>query len=417
MTKTNVKLIIAAATIALLGITLSCQNPFIPAGLGIKDPANKPGTLVVQINASVAQSLLPDIDMLPASYIVAGTGPGGATFQTSPTATSPVIITNLKYGDWTVTVDALNKDGDIIGRTQQPAIAAVHAGQNTIVNVTVKPLEGYGTLSLTVTWNTSIIENGNINAQLVPTAGSTITLNFGSTTPGIATYSSSTIPTGYYTLVLQLQEGITPVMGAVETVRIAKDATTSGTFDFQQVDPVGGQITVNITPEMNNPIAITLAGSVNEITEGSTMTVTASVPADTGNVVYTWYLNGASKATGPSYTVGSSLPAGYYRLDVTAIAANGSRAGSASHSFQVTAIQLTQANLIWDPNSETDLAGYKIYYGMSSGTYDSVVDVGNHTAYTLPGLQVGKTYYISATAYNTKGLESGFSNEVVFSGT
>ena len=74
-----------------------------------------------------------------------------------------------------------------------------------------------------------------------------------------------------------------------------------------------------------------------------------------------------------------------------------------------------QVTLTWDPNSETDLAGYDIYYGTSSGNYQSKIDVGNVTTYTVNGLTVGVTYYLAATAYNTQGLQSGYSNEVVYS--
>ena len=31
--------------------------------------------------------------------------------------------------------------------------------------------------------------------------------------------------------------------------------------------------------------------------------------------------------------------------------------------------------LAWDPNTEEDLAGYKIYYGTRPGDYDFVIDV------------------------------------------
>jgi hypothetical protein len=79
---------------------------------------------------------------------------------------------------------------------------------------------------------------------------------------------------------------------------------------------------------------------------------------------------------------------------------------SEGHSAQVT--------LTWDPNSESDLAGYKIYYGTASGNYQWKTDVGNVTIYTQSGLDIGGTYYFAATAYNTQGLESGFSNEVVY---
>jgi hypothetical protein len=418
MTRLVRKLPLAAGTLLYLLTFLSCQNPLAPAGTDV-DPSGGVGTLVVQINTSTAKSLLPPINMTPASFVVSGSGPDSGTFN-QPGTSSPVVVPNLKYGSWTVTVDALNAAGTIIGRGQQ--VATILTGQNTPVSVTVKPLNGYGTLSLTVTWNSAAVGSPAIEAQLVPAgSGSTLNLSFSSSTVGsvtTATSSSSTIPTGYYTLVLQLKDSGTLVMGAVEAVRIVKDQVTSGSFDFQQVNSTGGQITVNITPEMSNPIAVTLNGQTAQITQGSSMTVTASVPAGTGNVVYAWYVNGEVKATGQSYTVASTRPAGYYRLDVTAFSADGKRAGSASHNFEITPpAQLTQADLIWNPNTETDLAGYKIYYGTASGQYVSVLDVGNQTSYTLAGLQTGQTYYISATAYNASGLESGHSNEVVFLGS
>ena len=67
--------------------------------------------------------------------------------------------------------------------------------------------------------------------------------------------------------------------------------------------------------------------------------------------------------------------------------------------------------LAWDANSETDLAGYKVYYGTVSRTYGSPVTVGNTTTYTAQNLAPG-TYYFTVTAYNTAGAESGYSNEV-----
>lgn len=68
-------------------------------------------------------------------------------------------------------------------------------------------------------------------------------------------------------------------------------------------------------------------------------------------------------------------------------------------------------DLSWDSNTESDLAGYKVYYGSSSGNYGIPIDIGNRTTYTLTGLDLG-TYYFSVTAYDTSGNESGFSNEV-----
>jgi hypothetical protein len=65
-----------------------------------------------------------------------------------------------------------------------------------------------------------------------------------------------------------------------------------------------------------------------------------------------------------------------------------------------------------DGSPLTDLAGYIIYYGTASGTYDDTIDVGNVTTYTLTGLTLGQTYYIATIAYDTSNNLSAFSNEV-----
>ncbi len=70
-------------------------------------------------------------------------------------------------------------------------------------------------------------------------------------------------------------------------------------------------------------------------------------------------------------------------------------------------------NLAWDASTSSNVGGYKIYYGQTSNTYGSSVDVGNVTSYQMPGLQDGATYFIAVKAYNiAKTTESSYSNEV-----
>jgi hypothetical protein len=70
--------------------------------------------------------------------------------------------------------------------------------------------------------------------------------------------------------------------------------------------------------------------------------------------------------------------------------------------------------LAWNPNTEADLAGYRIYYGTAGGDYDYALDLGNQTEYTITGLEEGVLYYFAATAYDLGGNESDYSNEITY---
>lgn len=77
------------------------------------------------------------------------------------------------------------------------------------------------------------------------------------------------------------------------------------------------------------------------------------------------------------------------------------------------------AQISWNSSSDSNLGGYKIYYGTSPrnadcppADYSDNIAVGNSTFYTFGDLAINKTYYFSVTAYNTSGQESCFSDEV-----
>src|SRR3712207_3826411 len=70
--------------------------------------------------------------------------------------------------------------------------------------------------------------------------------------------------------------------------------------------------------------------------------------------------------------------------------------------------QMTDAadvTLEWDPNREEDIAGYKLRYGVGSGTYTEVRDAGSQTECTVSGLNSGTRYRFVVTAYNREGIE------------
>ena len=87
--------------------------------------------------------------------------------------------------------------------------------------------------------------------------------------------------------------------------------------------------------------------------------------------------------------------------------------------------------LAWDANIEPDLAGYKLYHktGSAGLPYNSPITVGignpnepftpdyllndpNNPEFTFSGLSDNEIHIFVVTAYNTRNLESGYSNEV-----
>jgi hypothetical protein len=78
-----------------------------------------------------------------------------------------------------------------------------------------------------------------------------------------------------------------------------------------------------------------------------------------------------------------------------------------------------QVRLAWDPNSEEDLAGYRMYRSTTSGSgYARAGEIpcpaldAACATFTDSGLDFAVRYYYVVTAFNTSGLESGHSNEV-----
>jgi len=78
----------------------------------------------------------------------------------------------------------------------------------------------------------------------------------------------------------------------------------------------------------------------------------------------------------------------------------------------VAAASALDVRLRWDSNTEPDLAGYKVYYGVDGLANPTHLDVSNQTVATITGLDPGQNYSFAVTAYNTEGLESPYSSVV-----
>lgn len=56
-----------------------------------------------------------------------------------------------------------------------------------------------------------------------------------------------------------------------------------------------------------------------------------------------------------------------------------------------------QIRISWNPNQEGDIAGYHIYYGGFNGySFANIIDAGNSTSYTLTGVSLSDTIWVTA---------------------
>lgn len=212
---------------------------------------------------------------------------------------------------------------------------------------------------------------------------------------------------------------------ATGTYTAAITVTASGATNTPQTIPVS--LTVNPATTVSSPViglsVSTLAfagtaGGSNPATQSFTISNTG-----TGTLSWTVGENAAWLTLSPTSgtntgTVSvsaslSGLAAGTYSGTVTV-----SATGATSKTIQVTlTISSTtstsgSATLSWTANTDSDLAGYKVYMGTQSGVYGTSIAVGNITTYQITNLPPNTTYFFSVTSLDTAGNESVPSSEV-----
>jgi len=85
-----------------------------------------------------------------------------------------------------------------------------------------------------------------------------------------------------------------------------------------------------------------------------------------------------------------------------------------SQAFSATLPIPASVNLKWNRSPSSEVTGYRIYYGAASRSYSTSIMVGNVTNNTVLGLNSGDTYFFTVAAYTASGLESPFSNELLY---
>lgn len=67
-------------------------------------------------------------------------------------------------------------------------------------------------------------------------------------------------------------------------------------------------------------------------------------------------------------------------------------------------------SLNWNASTTSNVVGYNVYRGTTSGSYSLLNSMNSSTSYTDTAVQNGQTYYYVVTAVDSVGAESSYSN-------
>jgi hypothetical protein len=294
------------------------------------------------------------------------------TTTTTPTSssTSPQLSTSTQAGGLTFT--------------------AMEGGANPSTQTITISNTGTGTLSWTATDNASWL-------NLSPASGTT------TTTPSIITLTAST--SGLNANTYSGTVTVTPSTGTPSQIAVA--------FTVQAAAPTIGKDASNlafIAVQGSNPTSQTLKitnvgkGTLNWSVQSNATWLTLSSPSGTTTT--------ETDSIGISVNSAALAPNTYSAtISITDPKAS-NNPQQVPVSLFVNAPTSGTATLNWSPNTDADLAGYKLYMGTSSETYGSSIDLGNVTTAKWLNLASGHTYFFVVQAYDASGNYGAYSTEV-----
>ena len=160
---------------------------------------------------------------------------------------------------------------------------------------------------------------------------------------------------------------------------------------------------------------VSLSASPSTVSEGGSTTLSwISSNATSCSATGDW---SGTKGTSGSETINSINNDSQFVLSCTG--AGGS--SSASVNVSVVINHTGSVLLSWTPPTEntdgsslTDLAGYRIYYGIESGRYSESIQIANPglSSYLIENL-ASTSWYFVMTSYNSDNIESSYSPEVI----
>jgi hypothetical protein len=206
------------------------------SGDDLENPDVDLGVLEIDFSTGFAavKTLSPAVTMDVDHYEVAGQHSEGLDeFSADVDFGNSLTQDGLVFGYWDITVNAINPEGFLIGDAITTVL--ITTGSTTSTQVTVTPVDGTGTLNLTVQWDKHLFREDGVTATVSPPIEGSDTLTFTEVKDPklrIDTYPNEAVPAGYYLVTLQLNGDGQQVWSITEAVRILADQTTSATYTY-----------------------------------------------------------------------------------------------------------------------------------------------------------------------------------------
>jgi len=230
------------------------------------------------------------------------------------------------------------------------------------------------------------------------------------------------VPTGIHTINVWMRED-----GTIIDRLLLSPSSTAPTGAGPVESMRYANLSVEFPPSSNTPTnnnsPVISGAPLNRIGVGEYYNFTPS-SSDTDGQVLSFSVSGLpawlafDTSTGRLFGTPNVTHVGDHR-NITISASDGMTSTSLGpFSIAVVAQAIGSATLSWTAPSQnedgspvTNLAGYKLYWGTTVGTYPNSVTINDPTAsaYTVRNLNAG-TYHFVSTSFNSAGVESSHSN-------
>ena len=290
----------------------------------------------ITMEKEVSRTYTPsDVNLTITNYQLTCSGPNQEVYNYN-TKRNTFILEGVSLGEWNIKADGCNENGTVLvsGSTTFNL-----NDSNTNATVILNELKGAGNVSLTYSWDSSLVKkpklvisfNGIDNTEtrtVEPTIGS-----------GSAVLTIEGLPAGSYTSNAKLYDGTVQVSGAIDAVRIVDGKTTTGSINLNldEAPLIAGHLTLE--NKAGTPVDCVIKGIENGATIKAQNKIKISLDTQGINeddIFIQWYLDG-ELISSDNETFITPSP-GMHRLDIIAKTRMLGSTGSAQINFEAAVL-------------------------------------------------------------------------------